>query len=140
MNTQNHRPTDRPVFRPDWKERLLELCLLEDGWLDGDGLRMSAEAQDSAWDICKRVEQDGYPSPAIFPSEEGGIHLQWILGSDNDCREIIVFELLPDLSYDLHRVGIKDRYYSEFAGPLMDEAFRTLRQWMLNSGWEFPES
>jgi hypothetical protein len=139
MNTPNRCPLDRYVFRPDWKERLLELCLLEDGWLDGEGLRMSGEAQDSAWIICEKVANEGYPSPAIFPSPEGGIHLQWTLSSDRDCREIIVFELLPDLSYDMHRVGIKDHSYSEFTGPMMDEAFRTLRQWMINAGWEFEE-
>lgn len=128
MNTTPETPKTAAEYR--WQERLLELCLLEDGWLDGeDGIRMSAEASDSAWAICERIEKDGYPSPALFPTVEGGIQIEWILGDFHDVRHIIVFQLEPDLSYDLHRVRISDKSYDEIVTPLMDEAFTKLRSW-----------
>jgi hypothetical protein len=113
-----------------WETRLLEICQLKDGWLDGEeGLPLSAESSDSAWEICKRVEKDGYPRPGIFPTPEGGIQLEWALGKDRECREIINFSLEPDLSYDLHRVTIANRGYEELRTPLMDIAFMKLAEW-----------
>lgn len=123
MNTTPARNSER------WQARLLELCQLEDGWLDGEGIRMNAESSDSAWAICNRVEKDGYPFPGLFPTPEGGIQLEWILGDIRDVKQIIVFRLEPDLSYDLHRVKISDKSYDEIVTPLMDIAFAKLRVW-----------
>lgn len=124
MNTTPEKSSER------WQARLLEICQLEDGWLDGeDGIRMSAESSDSAWEICKRVEKDGYFFPALFPTVEGGIQLEWILGDIKNVKQIIVFRLEPDLSYDLHRVKISDKSYDEIITPLMDVAFTKLRSW-----------
>lgn len=117
-------------FTQSWEARLLEICQLEDGWLDGEeGIPMNAETRDSAWEVCKTVEKDGYPRPGIFPTTEGGIQLEWILGKEQSCQEIICFRLEPDLSYDLHRVTIANRGYEELITPLMDEAFNKLAQW-----------
>ena len=130
MNTKPEtNPTPKATPAKSWESRLLELCQLEDGWLDGEGLAMNAETRDSAWEICKSVEKDGYPRPGIYPTPEGGIQLEWLLGEPHGARGIIVFRLEPDLSYDLHRVTFADKSYDEIVTPFMCAAFAKLNEW-----------
>lgn len=56
-------------------ERLKELSLLEDGWFDGEGIRINA-------DILSLVEQYTQIFPIdfpifIYPAENGGLSVEW---------------------------------------------------------------
>lgn len=139
MNIRTINSTKPYTFRTDWQERLQDLFALEDLWLDGiDGKKIPEHVQTAVWSVCERLEAEKYPTPAIFPNTDGGINLQWNLVTNEKINEVIVLELIADLTYDLHRVGIEDRSYSELETLDVELFFTTLRQWVLNAGWVFP--
>lgn len=64
--------------------RLNELALLEAGWCDGGGILPDREGLNwfrAAWES---FERDAMPQPYIYPTEDGGIQLEWTI----DNREI----------------------------------------------------
>ncbi|AHG41104.1 hypothetical protein N018_13140 [Pseudomonas syringae CC1557] len=78
--------------------RLDELRLLRPGWLDGIG-RVPARAD---FDWLEIFFEESYPSalpvPYLYPTEEGGIQLEWRTGNQDLSLEI----LFPDRSAELH--------------------------------------
>lgn len=58
-------------------ERLQFLRSLEDGWNDGDGLKMSRVALDTAEVLLQLFNLHGVRIPAIGPTEDGEIRFQW---------------------------------------------------------------
>lgn len=142
MNTSVPAPQSNSEFRSDWQDRIHELSLLEDGWLDGDdGFKISTEVIEAASAFCEKLEKEHYPSPAIFPgfeSGEGEIVFQFTMGSDRSCREVICLNVLPGITYDMHRVRISDRSYADFTTPFMCAALQMIKQWVIDTGWEFP--
>ena len=84
--------TNDPLARID------ELRLLKVGWLDGRGLVPTS----SEFDWLESFFADAYPptlpSPYIYPTEEGGVQLEWRTGNQDISLEID----LAGLSGDLH--------------------------------------
>ncbi|QXI17016.1 hypothetical protein [Pseudomonas hamedanensis] len=84
--------TNDPLARID------ELRLLKVGWLDGRGLVPAS----SDFDWLESFFVDTYPptlpSPYIYPTEEGGVQLEWRTGNQDVSLEID----LASLSGDLH--------------------------------------
>lgn len=71
----------------DWSGRLDELSELKDGWLDGAGHAITAAAVQTTESILFGLFEEGLPRPGIFPTVEGGLHLEW---TDEEDTEILV--------------------------------------------------
>lgn len=141
MNTSVPSLQPNSEFRSDWVDRIHELSLLEDGWLDGeDGFKISTEVIGASSTFCEKLEKENFPSPAIFPgfeSGEGEIVFQFTMGPDRSCREVICLNILPGITYDMHRVRISDRSYADFTTPFACAALQMLKKWFIEAGWEF---
>lgn len=61
----------------DWGERIRRLAALEDGWLHADSLAPTDTAIDRAEHILLACLDEGVPRPGIFPTETGGVQLEW---------------------------------------------------------------
>lgn len=72
--------------------RLRELSQLPQGWLDGEGDEITQTALQTAKNIATAVIHDGtIGTPTLFPTEEGGIELEW---RDNGLLKFV--EIDPD--------------------------------------------
>ena len=69
-----------PLDPLDIGSRLDELRDLQDGWLDGDGVAPNHAGLDWLSGAFKRHYPDGLQLPYTYPTEDGGISLEW--GSD----------------------------------------------------------
>jgi hypothetical protein len=59
-------------------KRIRELSKLKSGWLDGVGNPISAESLRSAQTLALDIMQNAECGwPRLFPTEEGGVQLQW---------------------------------------------------------------
>ncbi len=65
----------------DIRAQLDELRLLRDGWLEGEGLSPSATGLDWLQDAFDRHLPDEAPLPHLYPTESGGVHAEWSIGS-----------------------------------------------------------
>lgn len=65
----------------DVRARLDELELLRPGWLEGEGVPLSAVG--AAWlsEAFDYQYQDDIPLPYLYPTADGGIQAEWSLGS-----------------------------------------------------------
>lgn len=68
---------------------LEQMKVLECGWLDGEGKRISKAVIDFA--ESRIVEGFGFRPPQVFPTPEGGLSLEW------DTDEELDAEIGPDL-------------------------------------------
>lgn len=76
------------LLPPDWAGRLEELSQLRDGWLDGQGLSITAEALEVAESFLFRILDANLPRPGVFPVRDGGIQLEWASGPED--LEVVV--------------------------------------------------
>lgn len=83
-----------------WSRKFVELASLGPDW---DGERPGAEmisfaALDAARDLVSRIVAAGRERPGIFPTEEGGVSLEWAT-----ALRVASIEILPDASsYELY--------------------------------------
>ena len=63
----------------DAVERLESFRDIEAGWLDGHGSAVSPQAVDKARMFLEILSKAG--PPASFPMEDGGVSLEWVLGT-----------------------------------------------------------
>jgi hypothetical protein len=61
--------------------RIQELKGLKDGWLDGEGVAPSDQDLDWMLEFLNKEYPDELPLPYIFPTPEGGVQLEWTIGS-----------------------------------------------------------
>ena len=76
----------------DWEKHLEELSRLEDGWYDGEGRSISADAIENAKNIMECL-QNHYKQenlPTIFPTPQGGIQLQSSLEEGSLYGEVLI--------------------------------------------------
>jgi hypothetical protein len=59
------------------EQRVQELAQLQNGWLDGEGLAPSPDAIQSLRRILTILATVHLPDPALFPTIEGHIEMQW---------------------------------------------------------------
>ena len=80
--------TEETAEHVDISAQLDELRLMQNGWLEGEGLAPSHEGLD--W--LSRVFDDHYPEnlplPYLYPTEEGGVQAEWSLGPKEVSLEI----------------------------------------------------
>lgn len=63
----------------DVLSRLDELRQMQDGWLEGRGVALSARGIDWLGEAFSRNYPDELPLPFVYPTEEGGIRLEWAI-------------------------------------------------------------
>lgn len=81
-----------------WGKRLLELAHLGPGWLDGGGEPVAFSALDAAREVLQLLDDAAVDPPAITPTEDGGVHLEW-----SDPSRVVSAEFSADLDILLHR-------------------------------------
>ncbi|RKO26127.1 hypothetical protein D7Z96_05115 [Pseudarthrobacter phenanthrenivorans] len=57
---------------------LAELASLNAGWLDGDGEIIELPPIEFARDLMGALQAERLPQPAVFPTEEGGVQMEWL--------------------------------------------------------------
>ena len=70
-----------PLDPLDVGSRLDELRDLQDGWLDGEGVAPDHAGLDWLSGTFKRHYPDDLQLPHTYPTEDGGISLEWSLGA-----------------------------------------------------------
>ena len=70
-----------PLEARDVPARLDELRLLKDGWLEGSGKAPEHEAMDRLAELFTMHYPDELPLPYTYPTEAGGIQLEWHIGA-----------------------------------------------------------
>jgi len=79
-----------------WGARLTDFAQLPTGWAEGTGAQISFVSLDAAQQLLKAVEAAGNPLPAVFPTAEGGVLIEWATTSGIHSVEILedgLFEL-----------------------------------------------
>lgn len=85
------------VGNEPWAPRLLSFAELPAGWGDaGVGRAIEFIALDAAKRVLTGLTAEGLPMPAIFPTEEGGVILEW--ASPAEVRSV---ETLPSGDFEL---------------------------------------
>jgi hypothetical protein len=72
----------------DVPARLDELRLLKDGWLDGDGIAPKPEGLDWLAQAFDQYFPDQLPLPFVYPTAEGGVSVEWPIGTNEISLEI----------------------------------------------------
>lgn len=67
-----------------------DLRLLKDGWLDGDGDAPSPDGLSWLLDVFERRYPDDAPLPYLYPTETGGVQVEWSLGTREASLEVDV--------------------------------------------------
>ncbi|MFC9092141.1 hypothetical protein [Streptomyces sp. NPDC057072] len=66
-----------PVLPADWSERLVDLQKLESGWLEGAGESINRRVLRKVESLLLELLDAGAPRPYIYPTENGGVQLEW---------------------------------------------------------------
>lgn len=86
----------------DVPARLDELRLLRDGWFEGNGRAPTSAGIDWLSDKFTRAYSEDLPLPFVYPTPEGGIRLEWSLGSHDITLDIDLAEHVASLhAFDL---------------------------------------
>ena len=95
--------------------------LLKDGWMDGEGKAPSHEVLERFAQTFDRYWVDSLPLPHIYPTFEGGIQAEWLIG-----RYAISLEIeLPSQKSYYHQVHLDTKKDSDIDLDLTD-----------HTGWE----
>jgi len=107
----------------DLSVQLKRLKSLKDGWLDGRGTAASDATLErvSAWFNENLTE--GMPLPRLFPTSEGGVESEWLIG-----RMDISLEFDPQAQrVEWQALNLDTQEHDEISVPLNDhEALRDL--------------
>lgn len=89
-------------------DRLDVLRSLKKGWLEGGGKAPSDKVLNFVYD--KFTDEESLPMPYIFPTEAGGIELEWTCGSND-----VSIEIQPDLTSEFHilNLGTGEDHFEE---------------------------
>ena len=68
--------------------QLDDIRALEDGWLDGSGLAPSLSGIDWVEARLHRYLPSGFPRPYLYPTEFGGVQLEWSIDSNEVSIEV----------------------------------------------------
>lgn len=83
--------------------RLDELRLMKDGWLEGRGLAPSGRGIDWLSEMFSRNYPDDLPLPFVYPTEEGGIRLEWTI----DALDVSLDIDLAEHKADWHSMNVQ---------------------------------
>ena len=68
--------------------RLDELRLLKDGWLEGEGDAPSEKGLDWLAEALEKHIPEDVPSPFLYPTPEGGVQMEWSMGTTEISLDI----------------------------------------------------
>lgn len=106
------------------KSRIAELTKLQDNWLDGEGVAPDPELLHYFAEEFTRYYDHSSPLPAIFPTIEGNIELEWSF--DNGHR--VSFEInLKEMSGE-YLDSLKGKVVEEIDFPLTHDGWLKLNQ------------
>lgn len=100
-------------------DRLAQLAALPDGWLDGEGIRLSVATMRRAAAAIAALDDRGAPSPSMFLGEDGEVRLEWL-----DSARHAVLSIDPDGQYGVFitTTGGTGDTYAEGIGSFEDAA------------------
>ncbi len=78
-----------------WGARLAEFAALTPGWDNGTALQISSVALEGAQMLMRAVDGAGIDRPGVFPTDEGGVLIEWA-----DVSGIRSIEVLADGSFE----------------------------------------
>lgn len=92
-----------------WGSRLAEFAALTTGWDGGDAAQISSVALEGAQMLMRAVDKSSAERPGIFPTDEGGVLIEW--GSTSSVRSI---EVLEDGTFEMFelRAGQREGQHS----------------------------
>ena len=67
--------------------------MIQDGWLDGQGLAPSPEGLDWLTNLFADQYPDSLPFPYVYPVAEGGVQLEWPFAPQDATLEISFEEM-----------------------------------------------
>lgn len=79
--------------------RLSELSKLENNWLNGQGKALNRQKLRAFGDIFNSYYNSKLSLPAIFPTIDGNIQLEWKNGNNNVTLEVNIDSLVSNLYY-----------------------------------------
>lgn len=87
-----------------WGRHLSNFAALPEGWAGGFGKQITSDSLEAAQQIIKHASAAGTPVPALSPTEEGGVLLEWA-----DQEGIRSIEILADTSMELFAMKASER-------------------------------
>lgn len=88
-----------PLDPLDVPARLDEFRAMRDGWLDGDGKAPAQTGLDWLAASFERDYPNDLPLPYIYPTPEGGVQMEWTLGTIDISLEIDLAERAGDWNW-----------------------------------------
>src|SRR5262249_26334813 len=88
-----------PVLPSSWSARLRELSELQEGWLDGKGERVSRQVLRQTETLLLDCLEAGIGRPRIFPTENGGVRLEWVFDDSEVSADIESSYVISLLSF-----------------------------------------
>ncbi|HCL57672.1 MAG TPA: hypothetical protein DHW82_11785 [Spirochaetia bacterium] len=110
------------VDKLDISNRLAELTLLKDGWLDGKGKALNRSGINWLEKTFESLYEASLPLPRIFPTAEGGVQAEWSINNWEISLEI-----------DL------DSKYGEFQALEIDSGAEIEEKYNLNESFSWGE-
>ena len=80
---RRRRATAQPIG-----SQLDQLRLLQDGWLEGEGLSPPETGLDWVQDAFNRHYPGEAPLPHLYPTEAGGVQAEWSIGPEEISLEL----------------------------------------------------
>ena len=81
-------PAHNSIDPLNFSSRLNEFRAIQDGWLDGGGKAPSPQGLDWLASSLKDYYAADIPIPHIYPTPEGGVSLEWAIGTHRASLEI----------------------------------------------------
>lgn len=79
-----------------WGVRLQELAALPTGWDGGDAAQITSSSLDASQKLLQAVDRAQIDPPGVFPTEEGGVLIEWA-----SLSAVSSVEILADGSFEL---------------------------------------
>jgi hypothetical protein len=73
----------------DLLARLDEITSLEDGWLDGDGIKVDRTVISNVRRLLSALAENPAPQVCVYPTEAGGVQLEWTKGPIENSLEFL---------------------------------------------------
>ncbi len=94
--------------------RLAELAKLQPGWLDGAGSPIDWSVFQEAQRTILWLIANGANGPRIYPTETGGIRVEWTAGTTDTSVAFEPNELIFAQSVDLKSGNFEEGYFSPY--------------------------